>query len=739
MTEEKKLECHTPPLVDSVMEKEEATEKYLREEWPVEEGEVFSDLGEVEEAAKTLENTTEGGEKEDISLCVRRAAGEPYQEFILSGQYEDKKQRKEQLRTTLQHIGFAVGDNSTKGLLCLGNTLNQNEERALLEGFKGKHFFYMAKMCQLEKAVKSDGFVFSNWENKNDTQPRLDDDTKVSGEEKRENPFTLFGETFHLKCTNAVKVAIYESIAFLQCEEETFEGLSVCNWSSAHNHARYRVAKHLLDCNQREAFTSFCLRQFPKKRQRDKGEEKYEKKRKRTNPSRAAPRSIASVSTETHGAVEEKVGEREDIPEWLRKEFEDLCVKTEVSASRDFVNFFFRVFKFFLRMPALETDKESLKEVVAQMYDEHGEDAMFSVFDWHCNSPQKLEIYHSRRKKETYGVDSHERLIYYEKIPPWKTFPKLKRYEEITFNIVIRNVDGIADDIVLHGKRINERYSCALWKLREEKPAPEVQETPKAHHCEPPSGAPPPVQDQVEEKEPEKENDFDPEDLQDEDVTEVSFEIEDKGRGRRLSWRARRSEQGVITHQAPLVFGEYKKAVEQRADAVKVNKKVWVQVILCSFLIYGMDMLLKAFPQDTTSDLQLVVGFIVGLLILVHMLSFKPSYISTVVTIAYVNWEQTAQFAFVPAEIYGVVAIQMLCLERKYVMIVPVLGFFAYAYFTSQSWRILVKYSLTMITFFKGHRCGDNLQKILTGPYRHPILLVVAVLYTIAACFGFVF
>lgn len=293
------------PLTDLVFVTKEDTEEYLREEWPVEEGEQFSDLGEVEEAAKVLDDIVEA--KNGTSLCVRRATGEPYVEFNFSGQYEKKKERKEQLRATLGNIGFSKRC-SEEGFLRLGKTLNENEERALLEGFKGKYFFYMAKVCQLEKDAKSEGFLFDDWENKNDTQPELHANTKeAADEEVQNNKFTLFGGSFHVKSTEAVKAAILESIAFLQCEEESFTGLSLCNWSVAHNHARYRIAQHLLDCDRRKAFTNFCLRQFPKKRQRDEGEEKYEKKKARTTVSRSAPSESETILTEPHGAVEEKV------------------------------------------------------------------------------------------------------------------------------------------------------------------------------------------------------------------------------------------------------------------------------------------------------------------------------------------------------------------------------------------------------------------------------------------------
>ena len=170
---------------------------------------------------------------------------------------------------------------------------------------------------------------------------------------------------------------------------------------------------------------------------------------------------------------------------------------------------------------------------------------------------------------------------------------------------------------------------------------------------------------------------------------------------------------------------------------MKVKKKVWVQVIVCSFLMYGMDLYLPR--QNPLSDVELLIGFFLSFFLIVHMLSFSPSYISTVLTIVCVNWVRTTKFAFVPAEIYCVVAIQMLCLEKKYVMTVPVLGFLAYSYFTGKSWLILAKYSVTCVTFYKGHRTDENLQKILVGPYRTPILAIVLVFYAILALFGFIF
>ena len=712
------------PLGHLALEKDEDTEEYLREEWPVEEGEQFSDLGEVEEAAKVLDDIVEA--KNDTSLCVRRATGEPYAEFNFSGQYHKKKERKEQLRATLGNIGFSKSC-STTGFLRLGNTLNSSEERALLEGFKGKHFFYMAKMCQLQKDVNLDGFVFDKWESKNDTQPPLDTKEAAADEEVQNNKFTLFGGSFHVKSTEAVKGVILESIAFLQCEEESFTGLSVCNWSVAHNHARYRVAQHLLDCDRREAFTSFCLRQFPKKRQRDEAEDKYEKKKARATVSRSAPSESETISTETYGAIEEKVGEREDIPEWLNEEFQDLSAKTEAKASQDFKPFLFRVFKFFFWLPRLETDYESLKKVVAQMYDTHGKEAIFSIFDWSGKSPQKLEIYHSKRKIETYGVDSHERLIYYEPVPPWKSFPKLKRYEEVTVNLVLENA-GIRDEVLLYGKRINERYSYALFKLKKEEPAPKVEEVPKGHHCAPPLGAPP-VEEVVEIREPEE--------------SPPVFTAETHNQRRNAGTREELDD-GEAHYLGFARYGAYAKDWEERHERKAISYKNFLLVFFVSLaLALAQLFLVPRMPQfqrwpkkfQWQPALQHLAAIVLALLI-----AYKATFVRAkprrdlwlfCLTSALVFWVDTGcviSLCVSPAICCYAASKIMLWHKKKSLAWVPFAFLMAYTALTYESLLQqcleIVKLFVVVTSFVHEQRRGAAVATVLFSPYRDLLFVV---------------
>ena len=284
------------------------TKQYLEKEWPVEEGKaVFS--GATDKLVKKLE----GSAKKKFfskSLCIK--VGGSYTEFTFLGYYENKLSRMQALRTTLGRIGFYEGSLRARGFFDQGSSLNKHEQKALLEGFKGKHFFYMAKLCLFRQHVGSTDQTGVDWDNKSMTQP-----TPVlscNKAEKHDQKYTLFGQSFFLKSTAKVKAVIFETICRLQCGECTdhYAGLSSQTWSKDFNHARYRVAQHLLECNREEKFYLFCIWQLPPPKLNAKRpfveteESNYKKQKNKAQVSRAAP-----ITGEARGPLESKTESKE--------------------------------------------------------------------------------------------------------------------------------------------------------------------------------------------------------------------------------------------------------------------------------------------------------------------------------------------------------------------------------------------------------------------------------------------
>lgn len=378
---------------------------------------------------------------------------------------------------------------------------------------------------------------------------------------------------------------------------------------------------------------------------------------------------------------------KNEIPDWLRAEHDDFMAEPVTRSRRLTKHFFFRVFKYWMKMPRLSPDENSVRVAANELYQRYGQDAIFFMYDWHCATQETLKVYASEKMRENYGEDANERIIYFEKLPPWKVFPKLLRYEEVTMNIVITNVDGIHDDLTLLGQRIHNRYSYGLL-----------------YSGDRPVGDPP----------------ADPP----EETEETSIDVRERRTG------SRELEYKGMHFQGKKVLAEYEKAVAERKMKVKVKKQTWFEVLFWSVAIFAMDLYL---PYRDESDEQFLIGFFIGVAVLLRILFHSPHYFWTVVTIVYIRWVDTKRFAFVPGEIYATVALQIFCMERKWAMMIPVTGFAVYCYLTGKHWSILIHYLVTLSTSLKAHRVDDGAKTIMVSPYKDSVLLVVAIFYT---CLG---
>ena len=378
---------------------------------------------------------------------------------------------------------------------------------------------------------------------------------------------------------------------------------------------------------------------------------------------------------------------KNEVPDWLHAAHDDLMAEPVTISRHSKEAFFFRVFKFWMKMPRHDPDENSLRVAANELYRRYGQDAMFFVYDWHCATQERLKVYVSKKMIENYGEDANERIIYFEKLPPWKVYPKILRYEEVTMNIVITNVDGIHDDLTLLGQRIHNRYSYGLL-----------------YSGDRPVGDPP----------------ADPP----EETEETSIDVRERRTG------SRELEYKGMHFQGKKVLAEYEKVVAERKNKVKVKKQTWCEVLFWSVAIFAMDLYL---PYRDESDEQFLLGFFVGVAVVLRILFFSPHYFWTVVTIVYIRWVDTKRFAFVPGEIYATVALQIFCMERKWAMMIPVTGFAVYCYLTGKHWSILIHYLVTLSTSLKAHRVDDGVKSIMVSPYKDSVLLVVAIFYT---CLG---
>lgn len=386
---------------------------------------------------------------------------------------------------------------------------------------------------------------------------------------------------------------------------------------------------------------------------------------------------------------------QEEIPDWLLAEHDDLMAEPVTISRHSKETFFFRVFKYWMKMPRHDPDENSVRVAANELYRRYGQDAMFFMYDWHCVTQERLKVYVSKKMVQSYGEDASKRIIYFEKLPLWKVFPKLLRYEEVTMNIVITNVDGIHDDLTLLGQRIHNRYSYGLL-----------------YSGDRPVGDPP----------------ADPP----EETEETSIDVRER---RPIDVRERRPGQPNLEYtgmhfQGKKVLAEYEKAVAERKNTVKVKKQTWFEVLFWSVAIFAMDLYL---PYRDESDEQFLLGFFVGVAVLLRILFFSPHYFWTVVTIVYIRWVDSKRFAFVPGEIYGTVALQIFCMEKKWAMMIPVTGFAVYCYLSGKHWSIIIHYLVTLSTSVKAHRVEDGAKSIMVSPYKDSVLFVVALFYT---CLG---
>ena len=182
--------------------------------------------------------------------------------------------------------------------------------------------------------------------------------------------------------------------------------------------------------------------------------------------------------------------------------------------------------------------------------------------------------------------------------------------------------------------------------------------------------------------------------------------------------------------QIQKLIEEYKKVFNERRQKVSVNKKTWAEIIVWSIAIFAIDLLARftyEFSYYSGVEVDLVV-ILVGVLLVFVMVSHPPHYVSTILTLAYIRFVDGKHYVSISGEIYAVVALQVLALDKIILFPVPAIGYAIYAIWSAKEWFVCVHYLITFIVFLKGHRMGDAAKSILVAPYSTPILVALGIL-----------
>ena len=183
------------------------------------------------------------------------------------------------------------------------------------------------------------------------------------------------------------------------------------------------------------------------------------------------------------------------------------------------------------------------------------------------------------------------------------------------------------------------------------------------------------------------------------------------------------------------LIADYKRTVQERNKELKVKKLSWVEILFWSVAIYAMDLYL---PYRAESGLQVTIGVIIGIILFIRILHHSANYVWTILTVVFVRWFDTSRFSFVPGEVYAVIALQMLLVEKRYAMIIPLVGFVIYTIVYDRHWIIYLHYTVTAITSLKEARVEHDAASIILAPYSDILVGLMAIGVTIGQFFGLI-
>lgn len=273
----------------SIFFKEEDVEAYLSSKWPVEESNELY-----------LDDVTESNISHAL-VFVKKIKG---YRFEFAGEYKDKMKRIGKLEKYLSTILYDESIEEETFFTLDGGVLNSFETEAIVGGLKSKDFTNLSLLFLLEhyfekKQYSQDKLVCLVEQVRHSIlKEAVAQQNVVKRKKKKEKyRFHIFGKHFFLVTTSAVNKAVLETLVYLSsnCTECLLNGLFTSPYTEEFQHARYRVAKHLVNCNQHTILKKFCIRQLtrflpkPKRVRSDTEEEKHSKKMKVDTPLQTAP------------------------------------------------------------------------------------------------------------------------------------------------------------------------------------------------------------------------------------------------------------------------------------------------------------------------------------------------------------------------------------------------------------------------------------------------------------------
>lgn len=183
---------------------------------------------------------------------------------------------------------------------------------------------------------------------------------------------------------------------------------------------------------------------------------------------------------------------------------------------------------------------------------------------------------------------------------------------------------------------------------------------------------------------------------------------------------------------------DYKRTIRERTKELKVKKLSWLEVFIWGIIILSMDWWL---PYRKASQSELIISMFVGAALLSRVLLVSTNYFWTIATVLFIKWCDTTRFSFVPGEVYIVIALQVLLKDKKYAMIILLLGFVIYTIVLKKHWTIYLHYTVTVVTSMKEARVEHGAASILLAPYEDfligPFAIGVSFLQSFGLCLNY--
>ena len=159
------------------------------------------------------------------------------------------------------------------------------------------------------------------------------------------------------------------------------------------------------------------------------------------------------------------------VPAWIMRKIDDISLADLPPAQHPIsLNVAFHITKTVLRFPRIARDADGEKRVIQKLYMDYGENAIFNVWDWKCESIDKYLVYTSAAHISNYGdfYESQSRCTYVQNTESFTSIlHALRDGVRFSMNIVIKNKDGNDDDMMVAFHFLG-RYSYSVSTRNDE-------------------------------------------------------------------------------------------------------------------------------------------------------------------------------------------------------------------------------------------------------------------------------